>query len=241
MSTTTDTSITSKPVGLWPKMLKIQAEAGRIPKNGWNDFNKYKYVLEADMVDFLRPRLAEVGLTVTFTCDPEFTSYHPRKNQKGNEEFLVAFHLIMTVTDTDTGQKETFSLPCAGSDQGDKGVYKAITGGKKYLLQTAFNIATGDDPERMDKPQSGAGARRKAGADAPGQAGSEEVSPKRSAMFARIFALKDELGWDDAGLDQYVLDHFKVDQKRKLSDEQVEKLGLELKAIFQEYKAISGH
>jgi hypothetical protein len=231
-----DTVTTSAPAGLWAKIAAVQAEAGRIPKNGWNDFNKYKYVLEADMVDFLRPRLAERGLVVSFSCDPNLTSFHSRKNQKGNEEFMVVAHLVMRITDSATGEFETFCLPCAGADQGDKGVYKAITGGKKYLLQTNFNIATGDDPETMEKPTGGAAARRKAGsadAPAPTREGEGAIS-KRDRFFRRIFAIKGDLGWDDAGLDRYVLNTFGKTSKGLLTDEEVEQLGYQLSGLLKE-------
>jgi hypothetical protein len=43
----------------------------------------------------------------------------------------------------------------SGSDTGDKGLYKAITGGIKYVLNTNFLIPTGDDPEKDDDGNDG--------------------------------------------------------------------------------------
>jgi len=37
-----------------------------------------------------------------------------------------------------------------GADKGDKGVYKAITGAKKYFIANLFLIPTDDDPEGND-------------------------------------------------------------------------------------------
>ena len=41
----------------------VLAEVHRVPKNGRNDFHKYDYVTESDLVDHLREKLAEQDLT----------------------------------------------------------------------------------------------------------------------------------------------------------------------------------
>lgn len=46
-----------------------------------------------------------------------------------------------------------------GDDAGDKGIYKAITGGVKYMLMKTFQISTGDDPEGDESTDKRAAAR----------------------------------------------------------------------------------
>jgi len=59
---------------------------------------------------------------------------------------LTTLNVRYTVSDG----KESFSfaIPGSGSDKGDKGVYKALTGSQKYAIMKLFKIETGDDPEQ---------------------------------------------------------------------------------------------
>ena len=54
--------------------------------------------------------------------------------------------------DSESGQELSGSAVGQGTDKGDKGVYKAITGAIKYIYMKSFNIPTGDDPENEKKP-----------------------------------------------------------------------------------------
>jgi hypothetical protein len=46
-----------------------------------------------------------------------------------------------------------------GQDRGDKAVYKAITGARKYGVASALGLATTDDPEDDGGEENGAGSR----------------------------------------------------------------------------------
>ena len=49
--------------------------------------------------------------------------------------------------DVDSDHELNGTWSGSGTDTVDKGLYKAITGGIKYVLNTNFLIPTGDDPE----------------------------------------------------------------------------------------------
>jgi len=56
-----------------------------------------------------------------------------------------------------SGQWIEVSSRGEGTDSGDKSIYKAITGGRKYALLSGLNLITTDDPERpnqLDKEAS---------------------------------------------------------------------------------------
>lgn len=137
--------ITPSTGGLAKKMLAVMGAVERIPKNGENKFHNYRYVTEADMVDYLRPKLAEVGIMV-WTNIKDMT-IADRTTSKGNPERIARVALEMTFEDTETGESKTVTFCGEGADATDKGIYKAITGAEKYALMKTFLVSTGDDPE----------------------------------------------------------------------------------------------
>jgi hypothetical protein len=116
-----------------------------IPKNGYNEFNRYKYATEADVNEKVREELAKRNIIMI----PSVKSHQIREhvNRKGNTEYIATVEVEFTFMDGDTGETISFTTYGEGQDAGDKGTYKAITGAQKYALMKAFMIPTGDDPE----------------------------------------------------------------------------------------------
>lgn len=105
-----------------------------VPKNGWNSFHKYHYVTEADLVKAIRPHLAKAGIMMV-----------PQSMTHAKEDELTIVEVTYVITDG----ANSITVPSIGygSDKGDKGAYKAMTGALKYALMKAFLVDTGDDPE----------------------------------------------------------------------------------------------
>ncbi len=122
--------------GVHAKMLWIMEQVGRIPKNGYNSFHKYKYVKEDDLSEAVRKLFIEVGVFPSVSVKEVI--------QNGTLTTILTEH---TFTDVDTGQQIVVSFAGAGDDKGDKGIYKAMTGDTKYMLMKMFLIPTGDEPE----------------------------------------------------------------------------------------------
>jgi hypothetical protein len=125
------------------RLAVIGKDIGWIEKGGYNDAQKYKFVSESDVVATLKPALAEAGIMVL--PSHRLLSVEPFTTAKGRHQFLTTIESTFTFTDGN----ETLIVQTIGqgTDSGDKGVYKAMTGAKKYALLQAFLIATGDDPE----------------------------------------------------------------------------------------------
>lgn len=167
-------SVLGKCPALAKKLAKILGEVGKVAKTGHNSFHNYDYVTENDLVYAVRGKLAENNIfiftsvesqSVQFVTDPE----------KGKQSVLTCVETLHTLVDGDTGESFSVRSQGQGSDVGDKGGYKAITGAMKYFLYKSFLIPTGDDPEgdgETDKRvASGVGAK------AGGQAKSPPVVP----------------------------------------------------------------
>ncbi len=125
------------PKSLISKLAEAMNEVGRIPKNGRNDFHKYDYVTEADLVEAIRGKLAEKKVFL-------FTSVEATAHAGEITEVFT----LHTFVDGESGEQFQVKGYGQGQDKGDKGGYKAQTGAMKYALMKNFLVATGDDPEQ---------------------------------------------------------------------------------------------
>jgi hypothetical protein len=134
------------PKNLSQKLVEIMAVIQRIEKKGWNDFHKYKYLREEDLVESLRAEFVSRGIILI----PSVRGYKHDIRLKADgkvEGILTTVEMTFKFIDSDTGQTESFDWAGTGDDKGDKGLYKAYTGAEKYFLMKTFLVPTGDDPE----------------------------------------------------------------------------------------------
>ncbi|MEM1349448.1 MAG: ERF family protein [Myxococcota bacterium] len=141
-----DTTKIVKPLAL--KMARVMAEVRNIPKKGRNDFHDYNYIMESDLVDHLRGKLAEQGVAI-FPSIREHKVTHV-EGQRGRTQYLATVTLELTFIDGETGDQMTTSWVGQGADQGDKSYYKAYTGAFKHALLKTFLI-TGEAQPPMPR------------------------------------------------------------------------------------------
>ena len=128
------------------KMIKIMSDVEFIQKNGFNQFHRYKYATEADVVSAFAKALRNNNVFMFQSIlDRSCITYKTRGDK---DSFLVTVKMEITFVDADSGESFTSIFYGDGSDSDDKGVYKAITGAQKYALMKTFLVETGDDPER---------------------------------------------------------------------------------------------
>lgn len=121
---------------LFGKLAEVMGAVNRVAKHGRNDFHKYDYATEADIVEAVRGELS-ARKVVLIPSIAEWT-------QNGT---LTALSVDFTFIDGESGESHTSRWLGMGDDKGDKGAYKAMTGATKYFLLKTFLIPTGDDPE----------------------------------------------------------------------------------------------
>lgn len=134
------------PRRLASKLAEVMGAVGVVIKHGRNDFHNYDYATEADVVATVRVELAKRQIVLL----PEILS-HQIVPIGGKGEMLTTLEMRFTFIDGDTSEELSRLWLGAGSDKGDKGAYKAMTGGEKYFLLKTFLIPTGDDPEKTDQ------------------------------------------------------------------------------------------
>lgn len=157
------------------KLAEVLDTVGYIPKNGTNDAQHYKFVTDADVLDTIRGELAKRAVAVTVATSN--LRHEPYVTAKGSPQFLATIDGVLSFIDGESGERLDIPFVGAGADSGDKGVYKAITGGVKYALLKTFLIPTGDDPENDEKPATRDSVRTETPASAPRKPAAPSVAP----------------------------------------------------------------
>src|SRR5512142_1623272 len=140
------------PAKLAAKLQKILAAVGTVEKKGHNRAQNYDFVRETDLVDKVRPLMAELGVFLNLdVVDHEIREGNTTSS--GSKMFLTIIKVAGTWIDTQTG--DVWNIPSHfigyGADTGDKGAYKAMTGAEKYFLFKSFLVSSGDDPEADER------------------------------------------------------------------------------------------
>lgn len=137
------------------KIATISGYLGRIPKNGYNKFNDYNYVLESDLVEAIRYYLAAARILIYPDSFKEHTVYTFEGQTTGERsrqrDVLTDSIVIYRVMDGRTGETFTYEVNSQGSDPRDKGANKASTSAMKFGYLRLFNIASGEDEPEADQ------------------------------------------------------------------------------------------
>ena len=124
------------------KKNRVIRQVQGIRKTGYNEYDEYAYVQEAEVLRCLRSALSKAGLSLgVAACDVLRSDAVP-------EGVNYTFRLTFTLTDTQTGYSEQVPWLAMGADTGDKAVCKAYTSGVKYFLLKTFLLPTDDDIEQ---------------------------------------------------------------------------------------------
>ena len=145
------------------KLAEITGLMAKIPKDGWNANQKYKFVRESDVAERVSALLSERKIFLHQTVvSHNMTALYT--TQSSSQMWLTEVVMSFRFIDGETGETtETAHFVGHGADTGDKGVYKAMTGAEKYFLMKTFLVSTGDDPEadeKVDKAAAASGAAK---------------------------------------------------------------------------------
>lgn len=101
--------------------------------DGYNSQQKYEYVKGDTYRQALNDACLECGMEYFF--DMDFTQQIELKSDK---MILTRLQATITLVDIETGYQKNFHIIADGSDNMDKGIYKAETMGIKAFVQTNF-------------------------------------------------------------------------------------------------------
>ena len=178
----------------WAKLREIMA-GFEWEKDGLNSFQRYKYITEAQYKRNFEKALQEVGLL--WKMETLETVNH---GLIGDKMHLIEAKFRGQLIDPDTGEFEEFLFNGTGADNGDKALYKAVTGGHKFFLASNFNVAEGNDPENDEEVE----------------VSKHPASPeKREEIKEELTRLKDELGVSVSSFLTELIVQFKEKRERE--------------------------
>lgn len=195
-----------RQIGLWGKIAALQAAMERVPKNGYNRDQNYRYALESDVMDCARPIMAQLGLA---WMPPSTKNWGrtEKPTRSGGVQYVTWVEMQFGLVDAETGEMFTWTLIGEGMDSGDKSFYKAYSGGSKYALLKGLGISTGDDPE-------GANAADKEQTEQRRQSGGQDRRPQGQQGGDRRPAAQQGDGAPQGGQKQQVDPNARVDLQR---------------------------
>lgn len=126
------------------KLQKLQECMGGFAweKDGINRYQSYKYITEKQYKANFKKALNAAGL-IWKVQQLEY-QYIPDISDKMH---MVICKFKGEIIDPETGEREEYIFFGSGADNGDKALYKAVTGGHKFFLASNFNVAEENDPE----------------------------------------------------------------------------------------------
>ncbi|MFA6243960.1 MAG: ERF family protein, partial [Candidatus Hydrogenedentales bacterium] len=94
--------------GLVGKLSSIMEAVGRIPKNGYNDFHKYHYVMESDVLETVRHHFAANHIMLI----PRVDGFEHLKLTEGGGEkapnLLTTLLMTFSLLDGESGERLDF-------------------------------------------------------------------------------------------------------------------------------------
>jgi len=189
---------------IYERLNCITEEAEKIPKNGWNDFSKYKYIQAVDVLGAIRKLLLKYNIHLTLS-ETEFKRYREGKNF--HTEIKVTAKFINIDDPKDFHETTYYSV---SADTLDKDIFKAKTNGLKYLFTQEFKLVTDDfvDTEQNHK----------------GEKSQPEAEPITDEQVERIFTLQEACNIPSDEFSERLKKKYKVDNVDRLNTDDADEL-----------------
>jgi len=158
---------------IWAALVAARRKMRQVGKGGQNPHHRYNYARLEDYHEAIGDTLLELGVMLQ-------DSVATAKVDGGR----AVVELITKAVHEDGSCAQVTSYG-EGIDKGDKAIYKAITGARKYGVAMLLGLVTTDDPEK-DSPGAG-GAPPQGALKAPASASVPPAPP------AKIKALRDKI------------------------------------------------
>lgn len=144
--------MTAQSKALHEKILAAAKEAGYVQKSSRNTGQGYNFAGDEAITEKFREAFIKNGL-IAYPDNVEFAGIEilPRE---GKDTPNVLVHVKGNYVISDGEDSIYVQSLGSGIDVGDKAVYKALTGFRKYAFRNAVMMATGDDPEAARADES---------------------------------------------------------------------------------------
>lgn len=141
-----------KEVTLDEGMLKIMGDLRYVQKDGKNKAQNYTFLSEKKIKTIVGEGCCREGILFNLSTEDIAAPIEMSPTKNGAKQVLIVAKGTFRFW---KGKDEICGSWCgSGIDTGDKALFKAITGGYKYIMNTCFMIPTGDDPENDEGSSS---------------------------------------------------------------------------------------
>lgn len=165
-------------MALRQKLLDVMKQCAFVGKDGYNKFNKYRYITAAKINDTVNSALVEAGIATT--AESELLDLREVATKEGKAERLATVKIKITLYDVDSEDTLVISGVGSGQDVGDKGIAKAQTMAVKYAWKDALLIADASDDPDSDSNSDSDGVGEIVPTDRPGGAPAKNPYDKTS-------------------------------------------------------------
>lgn len=125
------------------KLFEVFSAINNVTKTGNNASEGYSYAEASEVLRIIREQFIKQKII----CLPS-ASRPTHFTETGGRRFVTTVQLVYRLINVENGEVIELEWVGAGADiGGEKGLYKAYTGGLKYVLLDMFLLPTGDDPE----------------------------------------------------------------------------------------------
>ncbi|MDD5013828.1 MAG: ERF family protein [Atribacterota bacterium] len=224
-----------KAKNIYQKLIEVSKAIEYLEKDKSNKMQGYKYLSEAKVKEVIKKQFEIQGIVFNYSTE-EVREYEISPTSKGTRQFLTVakgtYHFIDT---NNPGEAINGTWFGTGNDTGDKGLYKAITGGIKYVLNTNFLIPSGDDPENDSNGVGGAKDKKiEPRKEYTGDNKSQKLVTEK--QLKRYYAMVKEAGLDIEAADEHLKKKYKVEHKSDLTMAQIDEVFTALEKKIQDKK-----
>ncbi len=127
------------------KISKLGQEIGALAQDGRNEFTKYKYISNEQLVTALRNKAGECQVKVI----PSVSAFNERdfQNDSGKLVTRSTVTMVFKVIDLETGFHELFQFVGAEQDTGGKSMQQAVTQCVKYFYFKLLDVTSREDSD----------------------------------------------------------------------------------------------
>jgi len=191
--------MTDKPKNIYQRIQDVATDIGAFGKDSENTFHRYKYAGVEAIVAEVREACTKHGLVLIQSAERNEPVRISTLSKDGVKTVatLSACTVITKIVNVDNPEEVvTVETPGDGQDALDKGIYKALSGARKYGIFGAFNLHAGDtDPENDGGRQSGQSHQATPQRQQQGAASSPPMDPAKIDKAKKILFPKYEGEW----------------------------------------------
>ena len=211
--------MTGEP-NIYQRILAVASRIKSFEKDGKNTQFNFRYAGIEAIIERIQPICIENGIALVCEAYTDNTVL-TFQGGKGENHISTCFVTLHAINVDNPEERVSVSMPGHGYDSLDKGIFKAISGARKYAIFGMFNLMAGDDDPERDEP-----TRKPATTPA-------RIAPMQQEQWKEICGIGQDFGLTKQEFNKIVSDWHHVDDPRNMNIDQAQ---LTLEYMRKKYK-----